>query len=138
MLYQSLEKNGKIVICTANKDWHSFNPSPFSTKYLSLRELNYLGKKCFFEVETFVSFPDKSNTIFSKMINMIKKAAVKFGLIPKTMKGKLFLKKLFLGKMCLMPSKFTNDTDDYIPPTKTTSLEKDIYSTAIFAVFTKK
>ena len=138
VLYESLEKNGKIIICSANKDWHSFNPSPFSIKYFSLDELYKLGKKCAFEVETFVSFPDKSNTIFSKMINMIKRIAVKFGLIPKTMKGKLLLKKLFTGKMCIMPNKFTENTEEYIPPTKTTSLEKDIYSTAIFAVFTKK
>ena len=64
--------------------------------------------------------------------------AVKFRLIPKTMKGKLLLKKIFSGKMCLMPDKFTNDTDDYIPPTKTISLEKDIYSTAIFLLFILK
>ena len=138
MLHDSLKPKGKIIICSANKDWHSFNPSPFSTKYLSLKELHDLGKQCSFEVETFVSFPDKSSTVFDKIIKTIKRIAVKFRLIPKTMKGKLLLKKIFSGKMCLMPEKFTNDTDDYIPPTKTISLEKDIYSTAIFAVYTKK
>lgn len=137
-LHNSLEKNGKIIICSANKDWHSFNPSPFSTKYFSLKELHDLGKQCSFEVETFVSFPDKSNTIIGKIINMIKRIAIKFGIIPKTMKGKLLLKKLFSGKMCIMPNKFHSNTEEYIPPTKTTSLEKDIYNTAIFAVFTKK
>ena len=137
-LYEALEKDGKVIVCSANKDWHSFNPSPFSTKYLSLKELHDLGKQCSFEVETFISFPDKSSTVFDKIIKTIKRIAVKFRLIPKTMKGKLLLKKIFSGKMCLMPEKFTNDTDDYIPPTKTISLEKDIYSTAIFAVYTKK
>ena len=38
-LYEALERDGKIIVCSANKDWHSFNPSPFSTKYLSLNDL---------------------------------------------------------------------------------------------------
>lgn len=137
-LYHSLKKNGKIIICSANKEWHSFNPSPFSTKYLSLKELNDLGISHSFDVETFVSFPDRADTLISRILNFIKRVVVKYGLMPKTMKGKLILKKLFSGKMSIMPKKFTNDTEKYLPPEKTTSINKDIYSTAIFAVFTKK
>jgi ubiquinone/menaquinone biosynthesis C-methylase UbiE len=137
-LHQSLKKNGKIIICSANKDWHSFNPSPFSTKYLSLKELHDFGKTHSFEVETFVSFPDRPDTLISKIINILKRFVVRFSLIPKTMKGKLVLKKLFSGRICIMPKKFTENTEEYLPPEKTKFLEKDIFSTAIFAVFTKK
>jgi len=35
---------------------------------------------------------------------MIKTLAIKFNLIPKTQKGRLFLKRIFQGKMIEMPS----------------------------------
>ena len=54
------------------------------------------------------------------------------------MKGKLLLKKVFSGKMTIMPNKFTEQSCEYISPLKTENLSKDTFSTAIFAVFTKK
>jgi len=137
-LNTALQSDGKVIICTANKNWHAFNPSPFSTKYFSTRELYELGKKHSFDVEMFSSFPDKPKNISDKMKNYVKRFAVRFGLIPRSMKAKLLFKKLFYGEMAVMPEKFEINTIDYIAPEKIISLDKDIYSTAIFAIFTKK
>ena len=72
MLYESLETKGNIVICSANKDWHSFNSSPFSTKYYSLNELYELGKNSGFEVETFTSFPDNPKSLIKRFFKFFK------------------------------------------------------------------
>ena len=37
--YRVLRNNGIIIICTVNKDWSDFNPSPYSNKYFSAPEL---------------------------------------------------------------------------------------------------
>ena len=137
-LNRALKEGGKIIICTANKNWHAFNPSPFSTRYFSTRELYELGKKHHFHVEMFNSFPDKPKNIKGEIVNLVKRFAIQFGLIPKTMKAKLFFKKIFSGEMVFIPKKYDLNTTEYIPPQKIDSLDKDIYSTAIFAVFTKK
>ena len=137
-LHVSLESKGKVIICSANKEWHAFNPSPFSTKYFSIKELNDLGEKHSFEVEIFTSFEDRPKSFIDKTINLIKRFAVRYNLIPKTMVAKVLLKKIFSGKMEMMPKRFELNTTDYISPTKVESLEEDLYNTAIFAVFTKK
>lgn len=137
-LYNALKPGGNIIICTANKDWHSFNPSPFSTKYFSTRELYELGKKHLFDVETFASFPDKSEGLIDEVLNMIKRIIVKLGLMPKSMNAKLIFKRIFSGKMVSMPEKLVEGTIEYIEPQKTDPYEEDIYNTAIFALFTKK
>lgn len=137
-LYLTLKIGGKVIICTANKNWHSFNPSSFSTKYFSAKELYELGKRHSFDVETFGSFSDKPKSFSDKIKNLMKKIAVRYGLMPKTMKSKLLFKKIFSGKMINMPERIEIGIIDYISPKRTNPLEQDIYSTAIFAVFTKK
>jgi ubiquinone/menaquinone biosynthesis C-methylase UbiE len=39
-----LRENGTLLICTANKDWSGFNPSPYTYKYFSAPELFLLRK----------------------------------------------------------------------------------------------
>jgi SAM-dependent methyltransferase len=137
-LYKALKLGGDIIICTANKNWHSFNPSPFSTKYFDAKELYELGNKYSFDVEMYVSFPDMPGGLLDKLKNSIKRFAIRFGLIPKTMNAKLLFKKIFSGEMVIMPEKFEKDTAEYIHPEKTDPYSVDIYSTAIFAIFTKR
>ena len=35
-IYRILSDKGYLIICTANKDWREFNPSPYSIKYFSV------------------------------------------------------------------------------------------------------
>ena len=77
-----------IIICTVNKDWEGFNPSPHSFKYFSVPELFSLK---------------------GKVISQIKQLAVKFHLIPKTMKGKEKLKRLFFGKLHPLPPEISEE-----------------------------
>ena len=72
-LFNALKSGGKIIICTANNNWHSFNPSPFSTKYFDAKELHELGIDNSFDVETYASFRDIPRNLLDRLKNSIKR-----------------------------------------------------------------
>ena len=136
--FRVLSNGGHLIICTANKEWPAFNPSPFSIQYLSVEELYQLATLCGFDVCMYASFPDHNNSPFSRLATYLKRAAVKFGLIPKTMKGKVLLKKLFQGNLITYPPKLKFDLFKYSEPVLISHDKKDTTHTAIFAVCKKK
>lgn len=135
--YRVLRSNGKLIICTANKDWPDFNPSPFSYTYFSIPELNKILSENGFSSNFFGAFPDIQHGIRDKVISFIKRIAVKLHLMPKTMKGKVLLKKLFFGGLCHMPAEFKEGCAPYTPPISIPSDKQDKIHTALYAVATK-
>lgn len=112
-----LRDNGVLIICTANKDWSGFNPSPYSHKYFSAPELfELLKQNGFINVALYGDCPVITNTIRDKIITAIKKTAVALNLIPKTMKGKELLKRLFMGKLIPLPPEIKDGMTEYTPP----------------------
>jgi ubiquinone/menaquinone biosynthesis C-methylase UbiE len=99
-----LDKNGKIIIATVNCEWHGFNPSPFSTKYWSVKELSLLMTTHNLTPSVSVGFLDKPSGSNS-LTSMIRKVAVKLRLIPTTMEGKERLKRIFYGSLKPIPAK---------------------------------
>lgn len=94
-----LRPNGMVLICTANKEWPGFSPSPLSKRYFSASELfSMLSEKCF-RVELFGAFPTKPTSIVGKVVELIRSAAVSLHLIPRTMQGKELLKRIFYGPL---------------------------------------
>ncbi|MFH1563837.1 MAG: class I SAM-dependent methyltransferase [Nitrospirota bacterium] len=116
--YRILTDEGILLICTANKDWCDFNPSPYSTKYFSARELYSLLKQNFSNVKIYVAFPI-FDSVKDKVISLIKRIAVKFHLIPKTMKSKEFFKRIFCGKLFPLPPEIKNGMAKYASPIPT-------------------
>lgn len=114
--YRILQDGGMIFICTVNKDWHDFNPSPYSTKYFSAKELYSLLKQKFYKVEIYGAFPISIDSVKDKVISLIKRAAVKFHLIPKTMKGKELFKRIFCGRLFPLPPEIKDGMTEYTPP----------------------
>lgn len=98
-----LRPGGMVLICTANREWPDFNPSPFSTRYLSATELTDLFRRSGFRAELFGGFPVSRETVRDRTISLAKRTAAKLHLIPETMKGKEILKRIFLGKLIKMP-----------------------------------
>lgn len=94
-----LRPNGILVICTVNKDWPGFNSSPFSTRYYSVVELARLLHDAQFHVEVHGAFPDDPSTLKRRLIAALRRLAVTLHLIPRTMKGKELLKRMFYGKL---------------------------------------
>ena len=135
--YRILSKGGHLIICTANKDWADFNPSPFSTQYFSVPELYQFATSNGFNVDIYASFPDVHKSIFSKLTSFINRVIVKLHLMPKTMKGKVLLKKILQGNMVKYPSILKYDLFRYEDPVKIPSDKIDNIHTAIFAICSK-
>ena len=133
-----LKKGGKLIICTANKDWPEFNPSQFSTKYYSVPELKVLTENYGYTVSMYGAFPDVKSSFKALFISKIKRFAVKFNLMPKTMKGKVLLKKLFFGNMKKYPEILERDMFEFTMPVTLDASKEDTVHTALYAVCVKK
>lgn len=130
-----LRDRGVLIICTANKDWSGFNPSPYSHQYYSAPELFLLLSEKGFYVKLFADCPAAgTGGIKDALISFIKKVAVKLRLMPKTMKGKEKLKRLFLGKLKPLPPEITDEMSEYTPPVSITADLPNLDYKVLFAV----
>jgi SAM-dependent methyltransferase len=98
-----LDSTGVLLISSVNPEWPGFNPSPFSTRYFSAAELTVLLKAHGFEAEVHAAFREEKGGPAAAAVHAIKVAAVKLHLIPRTMKGKEFLKRIFFGRLTPIP-----------------------------------
>lgn len=96
-----IRPGGVLIITSVNCEWHGFNKSPFSHKYFAATELLDM-----FKVESksqllmgYHDLPAGNNRI----VSFIRQSAVKLGLIPKTMRSKELLKRIFYGKLTPIP-----------------------------------
>ena len=111
-----LRKNGLLIIGTANKEWSGFNPSPLSHTYFSARELTDILEKEGYRVELFADCPVRESGFRDKVFGIIKEIAVQFHLMPKTMKGKEILKRIFMGRLQPLPVELQEGAVEYVPP----------------------
>ncbi|MHA1280586.1 MAG: class I SAM-dependent methyltransferase [Candidatus Helarchaeota archaeon] len=111
-----LRENGLLIICTVNKDWLDFNPSPSSTRYFSASELFLLLNQKFSGIEIYGAFPTNTDSTKERIISLIKRTAIAFHLMPKTMKSKEFFKRIFFGKLQVLPAELCEKMGTYSPP----------------------
>lgn len=55
--FRVLRSGGTLLLCSVNKEWPGFNPSPFSRNYVSAKELRQLLIDNHFEAESYGAFP---------------------------------------------------------------------------------
>ena len=108
-----LRKNGVLLISTVNRDWVDFNPSPLAEKYLFASELVTNLRDSNFDVELFGAYPAFSASKRDRLVSAIKQIAVTLHLVPRTMKGKELLKKIFFGKLQPIPSEVEEGMAEY-------------------------
>jgi SAM-dependent methyltransferase len=111
-----LRDGGKVIICSVNREWDDFNPSPHSVRYFSASELYNLMVDKFDAVELFGGFETCVEAFKDRMISLLKRTAVSFNLMPKTMKGKEFLKRIFFGSLEPMPGEIRDGMCEYVSP----------------------
>jgi len=131
-----LREGGKVLIATANKDLYDFNPSPNSYKYYGVVELQELFKKQGFTVEFYGNTSVDILSLRQKLFRPIKRWAVKFGLIPKTLEGKRIIKRLIFGRLVKMPSEIKENMVPFVGPTKLSSSQPDNKHKVIYCVAT--
>lgn len=94
-----LRPRGTLLICSANCEWMGFNPSPFSTRYFRANELRNALQRHGFSPEDFGAFPVSGPSLAGKLINGLRYVAARLHLVPRTMAGKEFLKRVFYGPL---------------------------------------
>jgi hypothetical protein len=105
-----LRSAGTLIVCSVNKSWSDFNPSPLSTTYYSAPELFALFTNHGFQTELFGAFPTTTDSPSRKMVSLIKRTAVSLHLIPGSMKSKQWLKRIFYGKLASLPAELGQQT----------------------------
>jgi SAM-dependent methyltransferase len=130
-----LRPGGKVLIATANKDLWDFHPSPFSRQYFGVAELRDLFQRHEFSSESFGYQRADAAPFRQRITRPLKRVAVASGLMPKTMSGKRWLKKLVFGREQPMPAEIDRKMAPYSAPTPIPtgipdSVHKIIYHTA--------
>jgi SAM-dependent methyltransferase len=111
-----LRPGGRVLLCTANKNVADFNPSPFHRRYYSGPELLELFRQHRFDPVLLGAFPAAQETMRDRVVSGLKRAAVALHLVPKTMRGKALLKRLFFGPLAVAPAELTEGQWQYQPP----------------------
>ena len=101
--YRVLRPQGQVLVSSVNCQWPGFNPSPYSVRYYPAEELADLAQQAGFEVQMWVGFPDRADSLRGRIIRALRRAAAALRLIPKTMRGKAWLKRLFYGPLEPVP-----------------------------------
>jgi ubiquinone/menaquinone biosynthesis C-methylase UbiE len=135
-----LRKQGILIVCSVNREWPDFNPSPYSYKYFSSFELSgMLNDNGFKDVILYGGCRVSTRGARSKITSFLKRIAVFLNLMPKTMRGKQFLKRIFFGKLYPMPSEIQENMATFEVPVHfpLSGSSRGIYK-IIYAVATKK
>lgn len=128
-----LNPGGVIIIVSANRLWLDFNPSKYSVHYYSKSELvNMLGASGF--KPTLYKSYDVDAAHASSMVSRLKRTAVRWGLIPKSMFFKQFLKRVFMGKLVRLPNDIREISIAHSPPTPISPDDPNDQFKVIFAV----
>ncbi len=105
-----LRSEGALVLSSINPAWPDFNPSPFATGYLDTAALKAALELTFRSVDILFGFPVAQPTAASLAVSTLKRLAVRLNLIPATMRGKIFLKRAFLGPLRPVPTELLPDS----------------------------
>lgn len=131
-----LRKDGKLIICSVNKDWEDFHPSPYTHTYFSVPEFYEIVKDGFREVDIFGGFQVNNSGMKNRVISFIKRMAVDFNLIPGSLKTRAYLKRIFMGRLVHLPAEVYEDMAAYeapvpIPVNEINNDFKIIYAVAV-------
>lgn len=129
-----LRKEGVLLISTVNREWPDFNPSPFSARYFSSRELAALLQGSGFDAALYAAFPAGAKSVRDRIVSLLKRGAVSLGLIPKTMRGKTFLKRIFFGSLSPLPPEVEEGMAEYAAPIPISPQEPCLNYKILYAV----
>lgn len=129
-----LKQDGALIVCTVNKDWEDFHPSPYTHKYFSVPALYGLLKNTFSEVKLYGASPVAGDGAGNSVMSLIKRLAVKFNLIPGSLRARTYLKRIFMGKLEPLPEEIYEDMITYEPPLEITADKSNKDFKIIYAV----
>lgn len=130
-----LRPGGVLLISSVHSRWPGFNPSPYSHKYYDVPELSELLVRHGFDSTLYAGFPENTSGLVARTVRLVRRAAISLHLVPNTMKGKEWLKRLFYGELQPIPREITEGLTPLGPLVKTSeardlSLYRMIYADA--------
>jgi SAM-dependent methyltransferase len=105
--YRVLRPEGLLLISSVHCSWPGFHPSPYSQRYYNHHELVELLTRYGFDSTLYAGFPEKTSGLMAKTAKWVRRLAIRLHLIPRTMKGKEWLKRVFYGKLTPIPRELT-------------------------------
>ena len=108
-----LRPGGYLLLSTVNREWAGFIPSPYSVNYLTAGELYKLLARCGFSAELFAGFPVTMGSVRDRVISWMRHVAALLDLMPRTLKGRAVLKRLFFGRLVAVPPEVTDEMTDF-------------------------
>lgn len=130
--WRVLRPGGKLLIVTANNDLFDFTPSPLSHRYLGVRELAQELTAVGFDAGFAALIDTREVSLRQRVLRPVKSLVTKLGLIPKSMHGKAWMKKLFFGEMAVMPADIATVPIDYSEPTNISAERPDTFHKVIY------
>lgn len=94
-----LRPGGALMVCVPNPERPDFNPSPFSTRYPNAGELAALFERHGFGAKVFGAFPVEAESSRDRRLAPIRHFAVRYHLIPNSMRAKALVKRVLYGKL---------------------------------------
>jgi ubiquinone/menaquinone biosynthesis C-methylase UbiE len=112
-----LRPRGCVLIATANKDLWDFNPSPLSHTYHGARELARLFAGAGFDAQVYGYMPVGKVSTRQRILRPLKRLAVNLGIMPKSLRWKLLLKRFVFGRLVRMPEELPASDYSFTQPT---------------------
>lgn len=112
-----LRPGGTLLVCTANKDLPDFNPSPYSFRYFAPTDFVALLEPLGFGVQILGESPVAQEGVRGRIVSAAKRLAVRYHLMPSTMRGKEIVKRLVFGRLVRLPSEIDESMAPRRPPT---------------------
>ncbi len=103
-----LKPEGMILISLPNKSLPDFHPSPFSHRYYTPHELRQLMEPHGFNLNFFGNIRIDHSSLRYRLFSFLKKSIVKLNLMPGTLKGREFIKRIIYGKLMIIPAELTD------------------------------
>lgn len=111
-----LRAGGVVLIATANNKLWDFTPSPYSYTYLNVTGFRDLFPAGQFDVSCFGFISTTTVSARQKLLRPLKALASRLHIMPTSMAGKRWLKKLFFGGLVKMPSEIRAGAVPYQDP----------------------
>ena len=134
---RALRGGGVLIICTVNRDWGDFHPSPYTHTYFSVPDLYRLLEPVFEEIGLYGAFPVESSGAGSSLFSFIKRMAVHYELIPGSLAARANLKRIFMGPLQPLPKQVVEGIAPYEAPTVIDSVRVTADYKILYAVAKK-
>ena len=99
-----LRSGGALLISTVNCEWRGFHPSFLHTRYWTALELLHALEHAGFETHLCAGFPER-NRGTHELRGRLKAMASQLGCIPRSMRAKALLKRIFYGRLDCIPQR---------------------------------